>query len=248
MDIEEILQNGLAAFLPVYEDGNVTRVFTGNGEQILVRRTCKTVLRNLARFYGVDLSAVREYYGSSINKKQGVPIPMTANLLLIPVKVRKNPLGENDGTLGYVNFGEIKEVADGEAGKCHITFKCGKDLLVLVSQATMREYMKNARLVESLFLNRHFYGCEAAAVNSTWGNIQETGSKYTASTARIFPPEKVPPEDLSIEAEEKAPLLPRESFLQLNEVLLREYLLKLLIEIIHMQKNQAAKGENVIRK
>ncbi len=238
MDIEEILQNGLAAFLPVYEDGNVTRVFTGNGDQILVRRTCKTVLRNLARFYGVDLSAVREYYGSSINKKQGVPIPMTANLLLIPVKVRKNPLGENDGTLGYVNFREIKQVANGEDGKCYITFQCDKDLLVLVSQATMREYMKNARLVESLFLNRHFYGCEAAAVNSAWGNLQETGSKYTA---RIFPPEKVPPEDLSIEAEGRAPLLPRESCFQYNEVLLREYLLKLLIEIIHMQKNQAAK-------
>jgi len=237
MDIEDILKNDLAAFFPVYETGNVTRVFTGNGMQILVRRTCRTFLKNLARFYGVDLVAAREHYGRFINKKLGVPIPMTANLLLIPVKVRKNPLGKNDGTLGYMNFREIKQIADGKNGKCRITFQCDESLLVMVSQATMREYMKNARLVESLFLNQHFQGCEAG-MNRACGHLQELGGKYTA---RIFPPEKSSQGNLSAEPEERAQLFPQENSLQHNEILLREYLLKLLIEIIRMQKNQAAK-------
>lgn len=181
MNVEDVFNNGLTALLPVYDDGNVTRVFTHNGEQALVRKTCKTVLKNLARFYGVDLAATRSYYGRIINKKQGVPIPMTANLLLIPVKVRENPLGENDGTLGYLNFQEIKQVTDGDGGHCHIAFKCNKDLLVLVSHTTMKEYMKNARLVENLYLSRHFQGFEGAHKPSS--AFHESEAKYITDEA-----------------------------------------------------------------
>lgn len=214
MDVAEFVEEGIAAFLPIYEDGNVTQVLTSSGKQFLVRRTCKTVLKNLARFYNIDLAAVREYYGRAVNKKQGVPIPMTTNLLLIPVKSRKNPLGENDGTFGYVNFREIKQVTDGKDGNCHITFQCNKELEVLVSQTTMKEYMKNAQLVESIFLNRHFDGYKS--VNRSWDKLNEHRSKYAAA------------------------LNEQKSF-ENDETLLREYLLKLLLEIIHLQKNQAAK-------
>ena len=214
MDVAELMKDGIAAFFPIYNDGNVTCVLTSSGKQFSIRRTCKTVLKNLAKFYNIDLTAIREYYGKAVNKKQGVPIPMTTNLLLIPVKSRKNPLGENDGTLGYVNFREIKQVADGKDGNCHITFQCNKELEVLVSQATMKEYMKNAQLVESIFLNRHFDGYKGA--NKSWGKLNEYRSKYAFS------------------------LDERKSF-ENDETLLREYLLRLLLEIIHLQKNQAAK-------
>ncbi|HHX24204.1 MAG: competence protein ComK [Tepidanaerobacteraceae bacterium] len=178
MNVEEILETGLAAMVPVYEEGNVTKVFARDGTVFLIRKTCKTVLKNLARFYGVDLAATRNYYGSCINKKQGVPIPMAANLLLIPVKARKNPLGENDGTLGYVNFQEIKEVTDSQEGRCCITFQCEKNLLTLVSRKTMREYIKNAQLVKSLYLNRHFQKYEEPSSQIT--ALHDSGNKYKA--------------------------------------------------------------------
>lgn len=197
MNVAEVVEKGLAAFLPIYDDGNVTQVLTSCGKEFVVRKTCKTVLKNLARFYNVDLVAVREYYGKAVNKKQGVPIPLTTNLLLIPVKARKNPLGENDGTFGYVNFREIKQVADGTDGKCHIVFQSDAKLEVLLSKSTMMEYIKNARLVENIFLKRHFDGYK----------LCEEKAEYVISN---------------------------------NEMPLREYLLKLLLEIIHMQKNQAA--------
>lgn len=197
MNVAEVVEKGLAAFLPIYDDGNVTQVLTSCGKEFVVRKTCKTVLKNLARFYNVDLVAVREYYGKVVNKKQGVPIPLTTNLLLIPVKARKNPLGENDGTFGYVNFREIKQVADGTDGTCHIVFQSDAKLEVLLSKGTMMEYIKNARLVENIFLKRHFDGYK----------LCEEKAEYVISN---------------------------------NEMPLREYLLKLLLEIIHMQKNQAA--------
>ena len=58
MNVEEILETGLAAMVPVYEEGNVTKVFARDGTVFLIRKTCKTVLKNLARFYGVDLAAI----------------------------------------------------------------------------------------------------------------------------------------------------------------------------------------------
>jgi len=205
MDVAELVHEGLAAFIPVYDEGNVTHVITKKGKRFPIRRTCKTVLKNLARFYNVDLASIREYYGRAVNKKQGVPIPITTNLLLIPVKARKNPLGENDGTLGYVNFREIKQLEDGDGGCCRIIFQSDTKLEVAVSTVTMKEYIKNAQLVESIFLNRHFEGL---------GN-----------TNRYGPPSNA-------------------SFSENDEDALREYLLKLVLETIHLiqkQKNQATK-------
>lgn len=224
MDVAELVNEGIAAFFPIYDGGNVTCVLTRSGKQLPIRRTCKTVLKNLARFYNIDLTAIREYYGKAVNKKQGVPIPMTTNLLLIPVKARKNPLGENDGTFGYVNFREIKQLADGAGGSCHIIFQSDKKLEVLVSKVTMKEYVKNAQLVESIFLNRHFDGYKGA--NKSWGKLNEYKDKYIATLN-----------------EEKGLLSDAESSCENEEDLLREYLLKLLLEIIHLihkQKNQAA--------
>ena len=221
MDVAELVNEGIAAFFPIYDGGNVTCVLTRSGKQLPIRRTCKTVLKNLARFYNIDLTAIREYYGKAVNKKQGVPIPMTTNLLLIPVKARKNPLGENDGTFGYVNFREIKQVEDGTQGSCHITFQSDKELEILVSKVTMKEYMKNAQLVENIFLNRHFGAYNGS--NRSWVQLNEHRNKYAAA----------------LNNEQKSLLSKAESSSK-NEDILREYLLKLLLEIIQLQKNQAA--------
>jgi len=216
MDMAKLMTEDLAAFFPVYDGGNVTWVITRSGREFPVRRTCKTVLKNLARFYNVDLAATRDYYGRAVNKKQGVPIPMTAKLLLIPVKVRKKPLGENDGTLGYVNFREIKELRGAAGGCCRIILENDRELEVHLSPATMREYMKNARLVESIFLKRHFEGYKL-----------EDANKYMAEL----------PEQYNM-------LQEAEGLAENDEDPLREYLLKLFLELVQLirrQKNQAAR-------
>lgn len=213
MDLAQLVTEGIAAFFPVYDKGNVTHVITRSGKEFPIKRTCKTVLKNLARFYNVDLAALREFYGKAVNKKQGVPIPMTTNLLLIPVKARKNPLGENDGTFGYVNFKEIKELNDAGSGGCRIIFQNDMELEVHVSVATMKEYVKNAHIVEGIFLKRHFEGYKGE--DRALDKFEEANLPYEADSS---------PGD--------------------DDELFREYLLKLVLEIVHLirrQKNQAAR-------
>lgn len=155
--LEQILEEGLSAMVPVYEGGNVTQIVKNDGSRVVLPRTCKTVLKNIARVYGVDIAATRRVYRDTVNKKHRVPLPFTAALVLIPMKMREHPLGDNDGTLGYVNYRQIGEVEVAQGG-CRICLKCGQGVASLVSRATVREYMKNAQLVEKLYIERHLPG------------------------------------------------------------------------------------------
>lgn len=154
--LEETVKRGIAAMLPVYNGGNVTKIITADGQEIIDRKTCRTVLRNIAQIYNVDLSAIRRHYRKPLNKKLGVPIPLSMDILLIPIKFRKKPLGANDGTLGYVNLGQIQGVMPEGRTTSLINLKSGVVIRSLVSRNTVLEYIKNARLVKNLYINKHF--------------------------------------------------------------------------------------------
>lgn len=153
--LENILKMGLGAILPIYKNGNVTKLITCDNKQIICNRTCKTVLKNIAKFYGVDLVAVRNQYRSPLNKKYSIPIPLTENLLLVPIKVREKPLGENDGTLGYINLNEIKELKGDNSMDCQILLKSGFVIKTKVKEKTVKEKIKDARFVRNLYLEKH---------------------------------------------------------------------------------------------
>jgi hypothetical protein len=155
--LDKILEEGLAALVPAYDGGNVTHILKADGARVTDPRTCKTVLRNIARLYGVDLAATRRKYREVVNKRQQVPIPFTTSLVLIPIKMRKSPLGENDGTLGYVNFRQVESIEENKRG-CEIVLKSGHRVKPLVSYATVLEYMKNARIVEKTYMEQHLPG------------------------------------------------------------------------------------------
>lgn len=212
----EVFERGLAAILPIYEGGNVTKIISLDGTDLIDKRTIRTVLKDLASFYGTDLVACRKQYGRFINKTNSVPIPLAANLVLTPVKIRERPLGKNDGTLGYINFQEIVEVKDEPLGRCTIVLKSGRCILTKVTHTTMMEYIKNARLVERMYLNRHFYG------NNFSGVVKEVETEYGDSGIKQMCPWERP--------------------CQYDETFLRGYLMELLMEIIRLQKNQAYKA------
>ena len=93
--LEEVTRAGLAAILPVYKNGNVTKLITYDGKERIDVRTCRTVLKNIARIYGADLTALRKMYGRPLNKSYSIPIPFSLDMVLMPIKVRKKPLGNN---------------------------------------------------------------------------------------------------------------------------------------------------------
>ncbi|HOL18278.1 MAG TPA: hypothetical protein PLY40_08350, partial [Bacillota bacterium] len=106
--------NNLAALVPCYagNGGNCTKIYTLEGETVLDRRTVRWNLRRLARRFCIDLEAARSRYGELLDWRQGVPIPFSAALVLVPLKVR-HTVGKNDGASGYFNAAAV-EVSPGE--------------------------------------------------------------------------------------------------------------------------------------
>ncbi|MCG0274857.1 MAG: hypothetical protein L5655_01665 [Thermosediminibacteraceae bacterium] len=156
MDVETLIRAGIAALVPVYEAvaGNATRVITLDGKDHLIANTLRTVIRRIARAYGADLTALRENYGKVINRRNYVPVPLSPSLILIPVKLRERPLSENDGTVGYLSYYEIKKITD-EGASCRVLLSCGRELKVFLAKTTLLEYMKDARLIAGIYEERH---------------------------------------------------------------------------------------------
>ncbi|NLA26123.1 MAG: hypothetical protein GX878_01875, partial [Firmicutes bacterium] len=88
----------LAALVPVYDEegGNGTLIITEKGDVFQDKRTIKWNLRRLARHFSVDLEAVRRNQGEYFHYRQGLPLPLSPALVLVPVKTRR-AVGKNDG-------------------------------------------------------------------------------------------------------------------------------------------------------
>ena len=107
--IQHYLQEGLVALLPGYRgDDGGTQVYTLQG----VRhdpRSLPWLVEVLARFYRLDLAAVRRHTGRLLELSHHIPLPLAEGLVLLPVKVRQAAtLGEN--TTGYVNLIQVERV------------------------------------------------------------------------------------------------------------------------------------------
>ena len=74
----------IAALVPCYHGvyGNATEVMYLWREPVFLPRTVKTVLRNTAREYTIDLKASREKYGKLLGCGRAVPIPLTGKRYL----------------------------------------------------------------------------------------------------------------------------------------------------------------------
>ena len=108
----------LAALVPCYDEngGNATLIYSAGGAVEADRRSVKANLRRLARFYQVDLEAARRRYGQYLGRAQGVPLPFSLSLVLVPVKMRV-PVGKNDGADGYVNPGAVQGCLEADPGE-----------------------------------------------------------------------------------------------------------------------------------
>ena len=129
----------LAALVPYYNrDGaNATLIYVSSGEVFEDHRTVKWNLRRLARLFSVDLEAVRRNQGEYLHYSQGLPLPLSPSLVLVPLKTRE-AVGKNDGCHSYVNPSAVVDLLEvKEQGKvrsiiilpgehrlpCHYTLK-----------------------------------------------------------------------------------------------------------------------------
>ena len=83
--IQRYLQEGSVALLPVYggEDGG-TQVYTMQGAHH-DPRSLPWLVEVLARFYRLDLAAVRRHTGRLLELSHHIPLPLAEGLVLVAV-------------------------------------------------------------------------------------------------------------------------------------------------------------------
>ena len=145
-----------AALVPCYDEngGNATLIYSAGGAVEADRRSVKANLRRLARFYQVDLEAARRRYGQYLGRAQGVPLPFSLSLVLVPVKMRV-PVGKNDGADGYVNPGAVQGCLEADPGEEPV-----RSFLLLKGGHRLPCYLKadtvNRRLKTGLLVHDHY--------------------------------------------------------------------------------------------
>ncbi len=142
----------IVAIEPCYghQGGNATRIYTRHGKVYEDNRRLQTVLKGTVSYYDADLAMLRKNYKDYLDCSQGIPLPLTPQLVLVPLKMR-SALSRKDGATGYVNLCDIKEItADdtqpgGEAVKCRLLLSGGHSLPSLYNLKSTKKRLNYGR-------------------------------------------------------------------------------------------------------
>ncbi|WP_284680678.1 hypothetical protein [Aceticella autotrophica] len=101
------------AILPVYIDGcgSGTELIDIKGESVIIKSAVKSILKKILKEYVVDINALKNKYAKSLGIKNAIPLPLTRDFTLIPLKTRK-PMVLKDSAYGYIYYEKIKKVFD----------------------------------------------------------------------------------------------------------------------------------------
>src|SRR5699024_10867338 len=112
---------------------------------------------SLAKYFLIDLKESRKYYGTLLNTKNLVPIPLNKDYIFIPLKTRK-PFYKNDGATGYININSIDKI-ERHKTETLIYLKNNHKILCLSSFETVNKHIQNGRVVEKLMKNNDGHSC-----------------------------------------------------------------------------------------
>jgi len=134
-----------AAVIPCYENGNVVRLISADGEQTIINKSIKSVLNDMQKSNNLDIKALRENFGGITGRKNIIPIPLSFECVLIPIKVRK-ALAVNDGSYAYVNLCYIEEIHERDG--CKVSLKCGTIIKSLETKKTIQKRIDIANIMK----------------------------------------------------------------------------------------------------
>jgi hypothetical protein len=146
--------------LPAYQEGgNASRIYTRHKEY-KDTRSLRWLLSRTASYYGADVNAVRQQYGKFLNRQLLNPFPLSPDLVLLPLKMRKAIIKE-DATIGYINglqvLGFEPQAQDPYRSVLH--FKNGLCLPCLNTVETIRGRLLQGEAVLQEYRRR--LGCQA---------------------------------------------------------------------------------------
>ncbi len=124
-----------------------------------VNNRLRTVLKNIAAFYNCNLTGLRKKFGDLLVNTQSLPLPLSFNLVLIPLKTR-TPKFEQDGATAFVNLCAIKAITPilpttGPNHICRIDLEGGTHLNVLYSKTCIEKRMKSGKIALNNFYSIH---------------------------------------------------------------------------------------------
>ncbi|KJS87731.1 MAG: hypothetical protein JM58_03455 [Peptococcaceae bacterium BICA1-8] len=119
----ELKWQDINCLIPIYEQlgGNSTEVWLVGGEKIVIPYKTKTVLKNLAKVFAVDIAQLKRKYGVLIGKKVAAPLAFHPELILLSIKIRE-PFAKDEGANGYIVHNKIKNCIPGDNTKAQVTF------------------------------------------------------------------------------------------------------------------------------
>ena len=146
----------LLCLLPVYtREGNGTEIILEQGEPLNTRFKTMTVVRQLARYFTVDLQAAHHKYAAECGRCYSLPLPLRPDLILVPVRARSAQV-RDDGTRAFVVLSKIARViVDRSAGGkqqpgTRLVFTGGRHLDLLQRPPSLQILLIAARLIEKL--------------------------------------------------------------------------------------------------
>jgi hypothetical protein len=155
LTIEQYLQEGLLAMTPVYDNGDRAEVLT-KAARHKDPRTLTWLLRKIAAYYKLDLMALRRYYREYLELNHHISLPVTENLVLLPLKVRQ-AAAPGEVTIGFVSMQEIDAVLPPEEGTPYLSgirFKNGALIGICNNAGTVKQRINEGKEVHLDFLKR----------------------------------------------------------------------------------------------
>lgn len=137
----------LNGFIPITgeDGGNYTEFWLHGGERYQSKHKTKTVLAQVARLYAKDIGLVKRQAAAVLGYKKDLPLLITPQLVLIPVKVRKARY-KDEGTLAYAFFHSVQGVQPSPVSsyRACLLFSDGTSLLSLNTVARLRQKLNEA--------------------------------------------------------------------------------------------------------
>jgi hypothetical protein len=157
--IEQYMQEGLLALLPVYDNGDRSAVITRKKTHSDPRGV-SWLLGRMAAFYKLDLALLRRRCAELLNRKHHISLPLNENLVLVPLKVRQ-ATEPGETTMGYVNMLQVKRVLplkDEPPYQARVILEGGLELDTINQPDTVEGRIRHGQIVLADYVEKHGSG------------------------------------------------------------------------------------------
>lgn len=158
--MQKVFKEEIIAILPSYikDKGNCTVVWIKNKEPVIIEKTIKTTIKNMCRYYHLDLKSSNKTYGEILSIKRSPPIPFGRDKVFIKVKTRI-PLARDDGAYGYINLSAIEKISSIKENKRTLVCLKNQQFLEVYGKIeTINKNIKNGEIVRRLLREKDTIG------------------------------------------------------------------------------------------